>query len=204
MALTNADLKKKVADGSFRRDLYYRLNVIPIAVPPLRERQKDIEELCGYFISRFSEKYGRSFSLTRQQMNYLKQYSWPGNIRELENVIEYLVLCSSGLGQVGDDMLISLLNISTENTRSNRLETAASADIDKNIQNTFPKYNSEQNMDLASAVSTFEKQLLEQVLSDSSSLREAGEKLGLNASTICRKIKQYNIDYDKKKNTQIK
>ena len=73
MALTNADLKKKVADGSFRRDLYYRLNVIPIAVPPLRERQKDIEELCGYFISRFSEKYGRSFSLTRQQMNYLKQ-----------------------------------------------------------------------------------------------------------------------------------
>ena len=114
------------------------------------------------------------------------------------------MLCSSGLGQVGDDMLISLLNISTENTRSNRLETAASADIDKNIQNTFPKYNSEQNMDLASAVSTFEKQLLEQVLSDSSSLREAGEKLGLNASTICRKIKQYNIDYDKKKNTQIK
>ncbi len=199
LALTNADLKKKVADGTFRRDLYYRLNVIPIRVPPLRERQQDLEELCNHFIRLFGEKYGRSFRLTRQQMNYLKQYSWPGNIRELENVIEYLVLCSSGIGQVGDDMLISLLNISTENTRLNRAEATVSNSITQENHGTQqPSLNSNQQMDFASAVRIYERQILEQVLSNSSSLREAGEKLNLNASTICRKIKQYNIQYDKK------
>jgi len=204
MALTNADLKKKIADGSFRRDLYYRLNVIPIRVPPLRERQQDIEELCSYFIRRFSEKYGRPFRLTRQQMSYLKQYAWPGNIRELENVIEYLVLCSSGLEQVGDEMLIRLLNISTESTRNNRTETLLNTDLAQRAQGALQSFDYEQNVDFDASVSAFEKKLLEQVLSTSSTLREAGEKLGLNASTICRKIKQYNIDYDKKKNTETK
>ncbi|MFR8334992.1 MAG: hypothetical protein ACLU9S_23655 [Oscillospiraceae bacterium] len=100
-----------MAEGGFRQDLYYRLNVIPIRVPPLRERQQDLEALCDHFIDRFSRKYSRSFHLTQRQLDYMKEYSWPGNIRELENLIEYLVLCSSGIGQVGDEMLAGLLNL---------------------------------------------------------------------------------------------
>ena len=114
LALTNSNLKEKIENGTFRQDLYYRLNVIPIYVPPLRERIADIEALSNRFIEIFSEKYNRPFALTEQQMNYFRQYNWPGNIRELENIIEYLVLCSSGIGQVDNSVVTSLLNISKE------------------------------------------------------------------------------------------
>ena len=176
LALTNSNLKEKIANGTFRQDLYYRLNVIPIYVPPLRERVADIEALCNRFIEVFSAKYNRPFSLTEQQLTYLKQYSWPGNIRELENIIEYLVLCSSGIGQVDDSIIAGLLNISQEQ------EPIITAD-----------------MDFSSAVAQFEKNLLETTLKTSGNLREAGKKLNINASTISRKIKQYNIDYPNKK-----
>lgn len=176
LALTNSNLKEKIANGTFRQDLYYRLNVIPIYVPPLRERVADIEALCNRFIEIFSEKYNRPFSLTEQQLYYLKQYSWPGNIRELENVIEYLVLCSSGIGQVDDSIIAGLLNISLEQ------EPIMSDTVD-----------------FSTAVAQFEKNLLENTLKSSSNLREAGQKLNINASTISRKIKQYNINYPNKK-----
>lgn len=176
LALTNSNLKEKIANGTFRQDLYYRLNVIPIYVPPLRERVADIEALCNRFIEIFSEKYNRPFSLTEQQLYYLKQYSWPGNIRELENIIEYLVLCSSGIGQVDDSIIAGLLNISLEQ------EPIMSDTVD-----------------FSTAVAQFEKNLLENTLKSSSNLREAGQKLNINASTISRKIRQYNINYPNKK-----
>lgn len=175
LALTNSNLKEKIENGTFRQDLYYRLNVIPIYVPPLRERMADIEALSNRFIEIFSEKYNRPFSLTEQQLNYFRQYTWPGNIRELENIIEYLVLCSSGIGQVDDSVITSLLNISQEQ------EPIVT------------------DMDFNSAVANFEKNLLEKTLKTSGNLREAGQKLNINASTISRKIKQYNIDYPNRK-----
>lgn len=175
LALTNSNLKEKIENGTFRQDLYYRLNVIPIYVPPLRERIADIEALSNRFIEIFSEKYNRPFALTEQQMNYFRQYNWPGNIRELENIIEYLVLCSSSIGQVDNSVITSLLNISKE-------QEPITTDMDFN-----------------SAVAQFEKNLLESTLKTSANLREAGKKLNINASTISRKIKQYNIDYPNRK-----
>lgn len=175
LALTNSNLKEKIENGTFRQDLYYRLNVIPIYVPPLRERIADIEALSNRFIEIFTAKYNRPFTLTENQMNYFRQYTWPGNIRELENIIEYLVLCSSGIGQVDDSVITSLLNISKE---QEPLVT---------------------DMDFNSAVAQFEKNLLESTLKTSGNLREAGKKLNINASTISRKIKQYNIDYPNRK-----
>ena len=172
LALTNSDLKDKIEKGEFRQDLYYRLNVIPIHVPPLRERLTDIEALCEHFIRIFTQKYNCPFALTAQQYDYMRAYSWPGNIRELENIIEYLVLCSAGIGHVDDAIITNLLNISSQQTHVPTSE-----------------------MDFNTAVAQFEKQLLEHTLQSSHNLREAGEKLGINASTISRKIKQYNIDY---------
>ena len=114
IAATNCNLKAKVADGTFRQDLFYRLNVVPIKIPPLRERKDDIEALCDFFIRKFSEKYHSSFSLTELQLDYLRSYNWPGNIRELENIMEYLVICSSGVGAVNNEMITNLLGISNE------------------------------------------------------------------------------------------
>lgn len=188
LALTNADLKAKVADGTFRQDLYYRLNVIPLRVPPLRERLEDLEALCTHFTERFCKKYDRPFGLTPRQLELMKQYYWPGNIREMENLMEYLILCSSGIGRVADDMLISLLNLSAEKSRDPQAEPPV-------ILPPMPRKEAE-STDFNTAVARFEAELIQDALATSATLREAGERLNLNASTICRKIKLYNIPYD--------
>ena len=253
LALTNSNLKEKIKEGTFRQDLYYRLNVIPIYVPPLRERIVDLEALCSFFIDKFCSKYECSFHLTKQQLDMLGRYDWPGNIRELENIIEYLVLCSAGIGQVDDSVLSGLLNISSpiagnpeeylQNSQSTvdsgtsqknpagtadnempQKNTAGTADSKRPQKNTadaadnetFPEnpadaadngvasqdapgnFSADEPADFASAVAAFEKELLERTLKNSRSLRDAGQKLGINASTISRKIKQYHIRISKK------
>ena len=92
MAATHKDLKHEVERGNFRKDLYYRLNVLPLHLPALRERRDDIAELTNYYMRKTSKKLNKhSVSISEEYMNYLKNYDWPGNIRELENVIELIV-----------------------------------------------------------------------------------------------------------------
>ncbi|MBB3103039.1 sigma-54 interaction domain-containing protein [Azomonas macrocytogenes] len=99
VAATNRDLGEMVANGSFREDLYYRLNVYPITIPPLRERNGDIIALADYFVSRFSRDMGIEVKrISTPALNMLQTYSWPGNVRELENVIERaILLCEDGV-----------------------------------------------------------------------------------------------------------
>ncbi len=97
IAATNRDLEKAVEDGSFREDLYYRLNVFPIRVPPLRERQEDVPLLVEHFVQTFSKKAGKPIEkIPRKVMDILQDYHWPGNVRELENIIERAVILSQG------------------------------------------------------------------------------------------------------------
>ncbi|HTL13431.1 MAG TPA: sigma-54 dependent transcriptional regulator [Bdellovibrionota bacterium] len=97
IAATNKDLEKEVAEGRFREDLFYRLNVVPIQLPPLRERRDDLVTLIGYFIERFNGKLGKNISkLEPACFAALRSFGWPGNIRQLENVIERMVLMSEG------------------------------------------------------------------------------------------------------------
>jgi transcriptional regulator with GAF, ATPase, and Fis domain len=93
IAATNRDLDAAIAAGGFRSDLFYRLNVFPIEMPPLRERREDIPLLVEYFISRFARKAGKSFAaVDKKSLELLQSYAWPGNIRELQNVIERSVI----------------------------------------------------------------------------------------------------------------
>ena len=96
IAATNRDLEALVREGKFREDLYYRLNVIPIHVPPLRERKEDIPILVDHFLERFNEKYGKNVRIAPEAMEPLVEYDWPGNIRELENTIERIVVMHEG------------------------------------------------------------------------------------------------------------
>jgi len=97
IAATNRDLSAAVAEGKFRRDLYYRLNVFPIVVPPLRERAADVPLLVSFFLQRFAKKFGKSAKrVSTETMERLVSYAWPGNIRELQNVIERAILLSPG------------------------------------------------------------------------------------------------------------
>ena len=95
IAATNRDLESSIASGTFRSDLFYRLNVFPIELPPLRERSEDIPLLVTYFLNRYARKAGRHFtSIDKKSLDLLYSYAWPGNIRELQNIIERSVIVS--------------------------------------------------------------------------------------------------------------
>lgn len=97
IAATNRNLEKEVAEGRFRLDLYYRLNIFPVELPPLRKHKEDIEELANYFLQKYARKAGKNVdSISEQVMMQLMQYNWPGNVRELEHLIERNVLMATG------------------------------------------------------------------------------------------------------------
>jgi transcriptional regulator with GAF, ATPase, and Fis domain len=97
IAATHRDLKRMVVEGKFREDLYFRLNVFPIHVPPLRDRGRDIEYLAAAFVQRFGRRMGKPVGpLSSEQLHLLRAYDWPGNVRELQNVIERAIILASG------------------------------------------------------------------------------------------------------------
>lgn len=176
IAATNRNLRQCVKDGTFRQDLYYRLRVIPIEIPPLRKRQEDIASLCQFFVKKNSQHYHIEYTLTPRQMSMLEQYTWPGNVRELENVIEYFTICRSGIDGTDDYMLMQLLN---------------SDDTAPNINDG----EEQRPMGMAETVEKMEKHMIEDALSKCRNLREAGQLLNVSAPTLSRKIKQYHIEY---------
>jgi formate hydrogenlyase transcriptional activator len=109
VATTNRDLEEEVRKGRFRQDLYYRLNVFPITVPPLRQRKGDIPLMVQAFIGRYSKKLGKQItSIQKETMNTLQEYPWPGNVRELESIIERaVILCPGPVLQIADKLEIS-------------------------------------------------------------------------------------------------
>ena len=102
IAATNRDLAKLVAEGRFREDLYYRLNVVPIHIPPLRERREDIPALVNFFLERCNRRHSRYKVFSRELMDHLASLPWKGNIRELENAVERLVVTSPAQ-EVGEE-----------------------------------------------------------------------------------------------------
>lgn len=96
IAATNVSLEKAVANGSFRNDLYYRLNVVPIVLPPLRERKDDIPLLADFFLKASNKRNDKNVRMTREFLDLMTDYDWPGNVRELQNLMERLVILSTG------------------------------------------------------------------------------------------------------------
>jgi transcriptional regulator with GAF, ATPase, and Fis domain len=115
VATTNRNLEEEVRKGRFRQDLYYRLNVFPITVPPLRQRKEDIPLLVQAFIERYSRKLGKQItSIQKETLKALQDYPWPGNVRELESIIERAsILCSGPVLQLTDELEISSLPLSS-------------------------------------------------------------------------------------------
>lgn len=121
IAATNRNLEKEVAEGRFRLDLYYRLNIFPLEVPPLRERKEDIEELAFYFLRKYTARTGRKLTgISTDVLEKLKRYNWPGNIRELEHLIERSVLMATS-HEI--DTIEIPVTINTDEERDNRIRT---------------------------------------------------------------------------------
>jgi len=168
LAASNRELKKLVSDNFFRKDLYYRLRVIPIYLPPLRERKEDLLSLTDFFLTRFSKKSGKKkLKITKDAQKKIGLYFWPGNARELENTIERAIILSSGDELNADDILLE--------------ESGPS----------MPQDNSELvNLSLKE----IEEQHIKRVLEDCSwHLTKTAKRLCIGYNTLWRRMKEYGI-----------
>jgi transcriptional regulator with PAS, ATPase and Fis domain len=172
MAATNRDLEIEYKKGTFRKDLYFRLNVVTIHLPPLRERRSDIPILANWFLERLAP--GRNASVSSTAMKALLAYDWPGNVRELENCLERAVA-------LGDQQLIDLGDLPPSIARAEAPEKAARFEISASGDPTTDLEDIER--------ATIERVFV-QVNGDKAL---AGKMLGISRATLYRKLKRYNI-----------
>ncbi|MDD4171751.1 MAG: sigma 54-interacting transcriptional regulator, partial [Syntrophomonas sp.] len=174
VAATNRDILGLVEINEFREDLYYRLNVVPVEVPPLRERKEEIPVLAAHFVQVFNKKYKMEKQLTTDVIDILMEYDWPGNVRELENIMERLVVTIPGNILSHEDLPLHL-----KNNAANKQEN--------------PKISLSGIMPLREAVEVVEKQLLEKAYSRHKVTREVAKQLEVDPSTVLRKAAKYGI-----------
>jgi transcriptional regulator with PAS, ATPase and Fis domain len=170
IAATNADVPAAVAAGTFREDLYYRLNVVHLTVPPLRERIDDIELLVAHFIRRYNHEFGKRIQgLTPEAIDALRAYRWPGNVRELQNVVERSVVLVDGLLIGMDDLPLEL-----------SLGAAGTTDTDM--------------LSLNEASDRFERQIVLRTLDRvNGNVSEAARVLGLHRNSLKAKLDRWKI-----------
>ncbi len=176
LAATNRDLEKAMEDGSFREDLYYRLNVIPIHLPALRQRRDDIPLLVNHFLERYAEKTKKKMtSVSPEAMKILSGYNWPGNVRELENVMERAVILTNRNVIIPKDLPPSIIDGKMMPVE-NKVNTTSEVTLDElekdYILNILEKYDWNQ--------------------------KRASEILGISTTTLWRKLKSYGIEPKKK------
>ncbi len=174
ISATNRDLAQMVQEGTFRLDLYYRLNVIELHIPALRERKSDIPMLAAVFLQKYNEKYGTSKELAPEVIDAFKSYRWPGNIRELKHLIESLVVLSR-------EPIITLDQLPRE--LWDGLETRWKQKSPSNWEQTG----------LRQAVADMERDLIQEAVRRTASLSEAAAYLKIDPSTLSKKRKKYGI-----------
>lgn len=180
ISATNQNLAQFIAEGKFREDLFYRLNVIPITLPPLRERQEDIELLVHYFLHLHTRRLGSVYpGIAPDVVEILRKHRWPGNLRELSNLMEYLVNVVPS-GEVIDSTLLppNLLNNGT--TEQSDVTEVSEAHL---------------SLDDAggTALEEMEKQMIREALSRRNSKKQVADELGIGIATLYRKIKKYEL-----------
>lgn len=171
LAATNKNLRKQVELKKFREDLYYRLNVIPIYVPPLRSRKEDIEPLIEHFLDKFNKKYNKKVDMSTKCLEILCVYNWPGNIRELQNIIERVVVTTEDKAFANEKKLANMLSIDLR-------------EIDGII---------DQNKSYKEMIQEVEKKIIQQALQEYGSTRKAASILKIDQSTIVKKAQKLGI-----------
>ncbi len=176
LSATNCDLEQQVRQGLFREDLFYRLNVIPLLLPPLRERRQDIMELVGVFLEKFCRLMGRApMTISRQALEALEGYSWPGNVRELENLVERMVALT-------ESDIIHRADLPAEMCR----QGAGSGDVCQEL--------TESGMDMAAVISGIERGLILRALEMSGGVKaRAAVLLGINRTTLVEKMRRMGM-----------
>ncbi|MGB7067949.1 MAG: sigma-54 dependent transcriptional regulator [Pyrinomonadaceae bacterium] len=184
IAATNVDLKEAVKNGTFREDLYYRLSVVPIELPPLRDRRDDILPLVQHFIAKYSEENGREISpnVSPEVLSLLESYNYPGNVRELENIIERAVVIAP-TDEITEDCL-----------RPEVRDPDLAREIMNETEGAAGEIDIARGVNFYDEVKKFEIDLIRKALDQTGGHQSrAARLLGLNATTLNSKIKSYNI-----------
>ena len=171
IATTNRDLGKMIKEGSFREDLFYRLAVVTLKIPPLRQRPEDIIPLADFFVEKYSKKYGIERSITDEGKQCLLEYSWPGNVRELENTIQRLLINSHG----------KTISSSAVLNEYNKMDMHGGIGDDKN------------NLSYSERMNLFEGNMIKTALQKYGSTYKAAEALKMTQSQFMRRKKKYGI-----------
>jgi PAS domain S-box-containing protein len=186
IAASNRDLEKAVQEGRFRADLFYRLNVLPIVVPPLRQRRSDIPLLTTFFVEKFARQFGKQITgITQDTMDLLSRYDWPGNIRELQNVVERAVVLSRGpVLRLGADLLPA--------------PNASMASTDEVADLSLDRLRSHDSTGDSSSLEQVERQYIQSVLQKTDWViegdRGAAKILDLHPNTLRSRMKKLGID----------
>ena len=188
IAATNRNLEEMVEQGDFREDLYYRLNVIPIWLPPLRERKEDIPVLAEHFLDKIAEEmHSEPKRIAPEAMEALMNYSWPGNIRELENVMERINILADGQEIYPTDL-------------PHYINENYSARAEEIQQETKPEPKQEEKQEEEpqgmKTWEEYEKEIIAQALKEYGSYNAAGKALGLTHKTVAAKARKYGLDGD--------
>ena len=195
VAASNRDLLEESNEGNFREDLYYRLNVVPICLPPLRERREDIPALVSHFLNVYNEENDRYVvHLEQQAIEALQDYYWPGNVRELQNYIERAVVMAPG-DELTYDLLPAAVRGDSDETekvfRKFDFESLAEQLVQVGLTSA-----EEESDDLHSKiVDRVEREVISQVLTKCDGVQiKAAQRLGINRNTLHKKIKDYGLD----------
>ncbi|MCP4355097.1 MAG: hypothetical protein GY793_05590, partial [Proteobacteria bacterium] len=177
LSATNLDLKYMARNGDFRRDLFYRIAVIPLLIPPLKDRTGDINRLAEHFIDQYQKKdRHRLKRFGRDSVEILNQYHWPGNIRELQNTIEYALAMSNHQVIHPESLPLSVTDPETITAPSPQLTMNSSILINKEERESAEKQH-----------------LINTLIKNNGNQTKAAKELGISRVTIWRKIKKYNI-----------
>lgn len=173
LAATNRKLHEMVEKGMFRRDLYYRLNVFPINIPPLRQRKDDILPLAHHFLNNLINKHKIKKRFSREVLEFFVSYNWPGNVRQLQNTIEQLYIISEGELIFKEEAFINhgLDTIENQLNRSDYLKRSLREQVDE-----------------------YERSVIKKALEESKSIESAAEMLGIHRSTLFRKVKRLGVE----------
>jgi Nif-specific regulatory protein len=195
IAATNVDLQEEVAKGNFREDLFYRLNVVPIYLPPLRNRREDIPRLIDYFLDKYNAVNDRKLRrISRDMLNVLLRYPWPGNVRELENAIERAVVLSTA-----EDFNEELLPLSVRMFAAQRRSTQSSESIESLTKRLADQavidYELREGEIYQLVIDRIEHALIDKALSKCNGVKtKAADFLGINRNTLNKKVKELGIE----------
>jgi DNA-binding NtrC family response regulator len=195
VAATNRDLREEIDAGRFREDLYYRLNVVPIDLPPLRDRREDVPPLVNFFLSRYGEQNQREMrQVDPEAMKLLGRYDWPGNVRELQNYVERAVVLGDGPELKPEHLPPQLRGEAPPRPirgRAPDLDSLTSELVRRGLLAAGP--NSDEL--IRRIVAPVERELIQQVLSSCDRVQiKAAARLGINRNTLHKKLSEYGLD----------